>query len=536
MAEIDWANLTPEQLQAMINSAGASAAATGSMQGAEATSKATALAGLSGSKGGWGPLPGLAETSGSLVNSLKGLGGDLAAVTKGEQGTGNAYADELGKNLGSDEAKLLATGGGSALFDKTTQEKIQDPIQKNIFDPVNTAAIEAREQLGIGGTPAPAASAMTPELQAAIEGMKSRGGGSGLGGGIVSGGGELPAFTTQGINLPEIQTLVAQGVDPITAQQIVASKAASVANIDPIAAITAQQATLGGPSKFVGDQSALIKTLQDRVAGTAGPSLAELQLKKAQQDTINQMAGQAASISGRALPAAQRQLMQAQATTGQQLGMDAAILRAQEQQAAESTLAGALGTYRGQDQARTGLQSELDIANMDAALSAAMKTGDINSAIAQANQATQLGISLADLEAQTTVDTANLKAATDTDIANLSSQTQLSTADLAAAVSGRDLSATQAFDAQTFEQGQDLEAQRLAEEQRQADVTAGIQQEDIASKEAIEALKAQTDIATTDAEARAKKEADDLAFKRGIAGAVFQGAASTLIPTPKPGA
>ena len=524
--------MTQEELIAAIMAGGAQAQATGSMQGATASADTISKAGLTAATGGWGVLPSITETSGSLVNSLKGLGGDIAAVTKGDQGTGNAYADELGKNLGSPEVRTAMRMGGLGPVAGTaatiaTDESATNKFQQKYVDPINQKvgawAADLKDSLGISGGGAPA-SAMSPELQAAIEGMQNRGGGSGLGGGIVSGGGELPAFTTQGINLPEIQTLVAQGVDPITAQQIVASKAANVANIDPMAAITAQQATLGGESKFVGDQSALIKTLQDRVSGNAPTSLAELQMRKAQQDMVNQVAAQAGSMSGRSLPAAQRQLMQMQAQSGQQLAMDSGILRAQEQQAAEAQLAGALGTFRGQDQTRTGLQSELDIANQNAALQAAMKTGDINTAIAKANQATQLGISLADLETQTAVDQANQAAALAADKANLSSQTQLSAADLAAAVSGRDLSATQAFDAQTFEQGQNLEAQRLAEQQRQADVTAGIQQEDIASKEAIAALDAQTKIATADSAAQAKKEADDLAFKRNLAGSIISSA------------
>ena len=182
----------------------------------------------------------------------------------------------------------------------------------------------------------------------------------GMGGdGLTGIGGQGP------IVAPQIARASMGSMNALTPPKaMVAAQMGPIGHIQAPDAIKAQQVALGGPSQYAVNQQQLIKALEGRAYGTAGPSLAELQLKKAQQDMINQMAAQAGSMSGRALPAAQRQIMQQQALSGQQLALDSAILRAQEIQQAEAQLAGALGQFRGQDLERTGLNLKADMSNV----------------------------------------------------------------------------------------------------------------------------------------------------------------------------
>ena len=163
--------------------------------------------------------------------------------------------------------------------------------------------------------------------------------------GQAGGGASGPAFTTMGLGpLPGFQ----------------AAQVGQVGNI-----------SLGGPSQFVGDQAALIQSLQQQAAGQ-GPNIAGQMLKAEQDKLLNQQLAMAASQSGRALPAAQRQIAQQGALGQQQALQQAAIMRAQEQMAAQQQLSQALGTFRGQDIQRAGLGLEAARANQDTALRRAL--------------------------------------------------------------------------------------------------------------------------------------------------------------------
>jgi hypothetical protein len=125
---------------------------------------------------------------------------------------------------------------------------------------------------------------------------------------------------------------------------------------------------IGGPSGFRGSQEQLISQLQAQAAGTAGPSLAEQLLRSQQDRNLRQQMALAASLSGRALPAAQRQIMQQQAMGAQEALQQAALLRAQEQQQAMGMLGQTLGTARGQDVQHQQLELEAARANQAAAM------------------------------------------------------------------------------------------------------------------------------------------------------------------------
>jgi len=101
--------------------------------------------------------------------------------------------------------------------------------------------------------------------------------------------------------------------------------------------------------QFRQGQQGLVQQLQGQVAGTAGPSVAEMQLQRGQDANIQAQMAQAASARGANAGLTQRNLAQQLAISGQQVNADAGLLRAQEQQAAQNSLAQVLSGARGQD-------------------------------------------------------------------------------------------------------------------------------------------------------------------------------------------
>ena len=169
------------------------------------------------------------------------------------------------------------------------------------------------------------------------------------------------------------------------------------------AALINQQ--FGGPTDTTSKQGELIAALQARAEGRGGPSLAELQLKQAQQAALNQQWAMAASATGQNAALAQRQIAQQAAVSGQNMARQGALLRAQEQQAAQNQLMQALSGVRGQELQGSQLQAQIamqnaqqqqaaDLANQQAALEA----GQFN--INKALQAEQANIGIAQSEQQ----------------------------------------------------------------------------------------------------------------------------------------
>lgn len=349
-------------------------------------------------------------------------------------------------------------------------------------------------------------------------------------GGLPVGSSSFQGFDPNMIKAPTIENQMLASIGNISApEDIQAAQMAAVEGIQAPDAITAQQVALGGPSQYAANQQRLIEALEGRVAGTAGPSLAELQMQKAQQDMINQMAAQAGSMSGRAMPAAQRQLMQQQALSGQQLALDSAILRAQEQQQAEAQLAGALGQYRGQDLQRTGLGLQADTANQQAMLQAAGLTQEGAMQAALANQQTDLATAQANLQAQREADRLNQQAALQATLANQSTALGAAKAQLLADTEAERLRAVQAMDASKFNEAQKLEAAQLAEEARKTDIGAATDAaKTAASLEAIK-LGGQYDLlgAQYGAQARSDQSRQDLI--QGMIGKGIEAGASSLM-------
>lgn len=115
------------------------------------------------------------------------------------------------------------------------------------------------------------------------------------------------------------------------------------------------------------------KDLVDQLTAASmgeGPSAAQAQLEMATDRNLRQALALARSQRGGNPALAMRQAQQRQAEAGLEAGQQAAILRAQEQQAARDALAGALQTGRSQDIdiARSQLQADLEGQRMSDAM------------------------------------------------------------------------------------------------------------------------------------------------------------------------
>lgn len=113
---------------------------------------------------------------------------------------------------------------------------------------------------------------------------------------------------------------------------------------------------------IAGQQQSLADILRARAEGRGGPSLAELQLQQTLEQNRAAQAG-ALAAAGRGMnPAlAQRLLLQQGATMGQQAAGQGAILRAQEQLAAQAALGQQLGQMRGAEAQLFGQAGQLGL-------------------------------------------------------------------------------------------------------------------------------------------------------------------------------
>lgn len=121
---------------------------------------------------------------------------------------------------------------------------------------------------------------------------------------------------------------------------------AEVKNVDEQYQLGKQLASTGQERESFGAEASqgLIKQLQGQTTGE-GPSLADAQLRAATDRNLAQQlaAAQAMGAQGGNPAAMQRQLMQQQAATGQQLAQQSGIQQLQEQQAAQQLLANTAG-------------------------------------------------------------------------------------------------------------------------------------------------------------------------------------------------
>lgn len=91
-----------------------------------------------------------------------------------------------------------------------------------------------------------------------------------------------------------------------------------------------------------------------RALGQGGPSLAEMQLREASDRALKQQAGAIGAFRGQNPALARRQIADQTAAAQQQMAGQAAMLRAQEQQAAQALAGQAFGQIRSQDQGMFG--------------------------------------------------------------------------------------------------------------------------------------------------------------------------------------
>lgn len=112
--------------------------------------------------------------------------------------------------------------------------------------------------------------------------------------------------------------------------------------------------------QFRQGQQTLASALQGQLAGE-GPTVAGLQLQKGLEDSLNNQLAFAASQRGGPVGATQRNLARNLMATDQAANMDAAMLRAGEQQQAATTLGSVLSGARGQDLDTASQNAQLDL-------------------------------------------------------------------------------------------------------------------------------------------------------------------------------
>jgi endosialidase-like protein len=123
---------------------------------------------------------------------------------------------------------------------------------------------------------------------------------------------------------------------------------ATAARIAPVERVTAAQ--VGGPQDQVrARQVGLLDRLNAIEAGTAAPSVAELQLKRGLDAAVGDQLGIAAQARGFGGLAALKQAGRNVAKIQQQTNLDTAMLRAKESEDARRQLLGALDSTRGMD-------------------------------------------------------------------------------------------------------------------------------------------------------------------------------------------
>ena len=98
------------------------------------------------------------------------------------------------------------------------------------------------------------------------------------------------------------------------------------------------QTAAEGRQTAVGAQGAALRDQLAQTAAGKGPSLAEAQMKQAQDRNLAQQLAAASSQRGGSPAALQRQLARQQATSGQEIAQQAGVARMQESQAAQQLL------------------------------------------------------------------------------------------------------------------------------------------------------------------------------------------------------
>lgn len=164
------------------------------------------------------------------------------------------------------------------------------------------------------------------------------------------------------------------------------------ATLGGIERVNGAQLNLSNADQIRSQQMNLAQALQNQMNGTGAPSVAQLQLQQGlQQNLAAAMAAQASARGGAGGGLALRQIQNQRGNLTNQANQQAAILRAQEMQAAQGQLAGVLGQTRGMDQdvatQQAALMQQANLANAQAFNVTNLKQGDFNQQAIMANQA-----------------------------------------------------------------------------------------------------------------------------------------------------
>jgi len=202
--------------------------------------------------------------------------------------------------------------------------------------------------------------------------------------------------------------LVADGVEPIRAQQIAAD--AQAAGIDEYSFQQVLDSARAREGSLAGQQDQYLDTLRAQAAGEGVPSLAEMQLRRGLAQVQQGAAGSMAAQRGLNPALAARLVGQQQAQAGQEFAGQAAMLRAQEQLDAQKLLGATLQGVRGQEQAMFGMgmqgnqaQNQLTSQNFNTAQS-------LNAQIRENNRRAEMDAQRMNFNAQQGMDQRNLQA------------------------------------------------------------------------------------------------------------------------------
>lgn len=163
----------------------------------------------------------------------------------------------------------------------------------------------------------------------------------------------LPQFSVAGTANPEIYEMRRQNApqiyDPGSVQQARTFNAQQYdvdkTQIDPYAGQGDYENYQGIRAKNV----SVMNAVKERAMGTGGPSPAELQMKQGQDRAVAQQAALAASGGQMDSAMARRQAMLGAASIGQRTASDTALLRANEQIAAQNTFGGLANAQQSAD-------------------------------------------------------------------------------------------------------------------------------------------------------------------------------------------
>ncbi len=276
-------------------------------------------------------------------------------------------------------------------------------------------------------------------------------------------------------------------------------------------------------SQYSPQQAQLLQQLQRNAMGQGGPSPAELILARQNQQNTSQAMALAASQSGRALPVAQRQIMQQAALGGQDAAQQAAILRAQEMLQAQGLAASSLQNARQSDlelgMANSAAQNQMAQFNNQQAMQAEQLRAQV------AQEAAQAGIQLTTAQLNAAVSDRAAQLQNSASIYGTNAQFQSNANQAAIDQYKADLAASL---------GKYQTDQGIAVDQRNTDVRAGVDMrgQDITSK----GMDIDKDLRTAQIlmsaeQERARQRGEDSDRELSTASAVVSGAgASGLLP------